>query len=64
MKYLEVILIILLGLSVKAQKIDPEDCYITAFNEISDMLANREPLSIKKSAFLAEWAFYEDYQFK
>lgn len=36
-----------------------EDYYVTAFNKMSDMLAGRDTLSIKKSVYLAEWAYYE-----
>ena len=37
-----------------------EDYYITAFNEMSDMLAGRDSLSIKRAVYFAEWAYYED----
>ncbi|MDE5555789.1 MAG: hypothetical protein K2J10_11500 [Muribaculaceae bacterium] len=30
-----------------------------AFNEMSDMLAGRDSLSIKRAVYLAEWAYYE-----
>ncbi|MDE5568839.1 MAG: hypothetical protein K2J12_10430 [Muribaculaceae bacterium] len=33
--------------------------YVSAFNEMSDMLAGRDTLSIKRAVYLAEWAFYE-----
>lgn len=46
-------------LSVHAQTMEAEDYYVTAFNEMSDMLGGRDTLSIKKSVFLAEWAYYE-----
>jgi hypothetical protein len=36
-----------------------EDYYVSAFNEMSDMLAGRDSLSIKRAVFLAEWAYYE-----
>lgn len=36
-----------------------EDYYVKAFNEMSDMLAGRDTLSIKRAVYLAEWAFYE-----
>lgn len=36
-----------------------EDYYMSAFNEISDMLEGRDPLSIKRAVFLAEWAYLE-----
>ena len=36
-----------------------EDYYITAFNEMSDMLAGRDSLSIKRAVYFAEWAYYE-----
>lgn len=48
-----------LQLSVKAQSMTAEDYYVHAFNEMSDMLAGRDTLSIKRAVYLAEWAFYE-----
>ena len=36
-----------------------EDYYVSAFNEMSDMLAGRRELSIKRAVYLAEWAYYE-----
>lgn len=36
-----------------------EDFYVSAFNEMSAMLANPDSLSIKRAVFLAEWAYYE-----
>lgn len=46
-------------LSVQAQLRVAEDYYVSAFNEMSDMLAGRDSLSIKRAVFLAEWAYYE-----
>lgn len=37
----------------------PEDYYLEAFNEMSDMLAGRDSLCIKRAVYLAEWAYYE-----
>lgn len=48
-----------LQLLVKAQSMTAEDYYVHAFNEMSDMLAGRDTLSIKRAVYLAEWAFYE-----
>lgn len=48
-----------LQLSVKAQSTTAEDYYVSAFNEMWDMLAGRDSLSIKRAVFLAEWAYYE-----
>ena len=48
-----------LQLSVKAHSMTAEAYYVSAFNEISDMLAGRDTLSIKRAVYLAEWAFYE-----
>lgn len=48
-----------LQLSVKAQSMTAEGYYVSAFNEMSDMLAGRDTLSIKRAVFLAEWAYYE-----
>ncbi|MDE6854019.1 MAG: hypothetical protein K2J38_03080 [Muribaculaceae bacterium] len=48
-----------LQLSAEAQSMTAEDYYVSAFNEMSDMLAGRDSLSIKRAVFLAEWAFYE-----
>lgn len=42
-----------------------EDYFVSAFNEMSDMLEGRDSLSIKRAVYLAEWAYYEgnlDYQ--
>ncbi|MBD5163617.1 MAG: hypothetical protein HDT09_02810 [Bacteroidales bacterium] len=50
---------LLIQLSLQAQSKAPEDYYVYAFNEMSDMLAGRDSLSIKRAVFLAEWAFYE-----
>ena len=54
-----IILFSLLQLSAKAQSMMAEDYYISAFNEMSDMLAGKDSLSIKRAVFLAEWAYYE-----
>lgn len=35
-----------------------ENYYVEAFNEMSDMLDGRKPLSIKRAVYLAEWAYY------
>lgn len=48
-----------LQLSVQAQLRIAEDYYVSAFNDMSDMLAGRDSLSIKRAVFLAEWAYYE-----
>lgn len=53
------LLLFSLQLSVKAQSMTAEDYYVSAFNEMSDMLAGRDSLSIKRAVFLAEWAYYE-----
>ena len=49
----------IIQLSIHAQSKTPEDYYVSAFNEMSDMLAERDNLSIKRAVFLAEWAYYE-----
>ena len=49
----------IIQLSVQAQQQIAEDYYVSAFNEMSDMLAGRDSLSIKRAVFLAEWAYYE-----
>lgn len=46
-------------LSIQAQLKTAEDYYVLAFNEMSDMLAGRDSLSIKRAVFLAEWAYFE-----
>lgn len=51
--------ILSLHLSALSQSKLSEDYYVTAFNEISGMLAGRDTLSIKRAVFLAEWAYYE-----
>lgn len=48
-----------LQMSVHAQSMIAEDYYVSAFNEMSDMLAGKDSLSIKRAVYLAEWAFYE-----
>lgn len=48
-----------LQLSVQAQLRIAEEYYVSAFNDMSDMLAGRDSLSIKRAVFLAEWAYYE-----
>ena len=53
------LLLLSIQLSVKAQSMMAEDYYVTAFNEMSDMLYGQNTLSIKRAVFLAEWAFYE-----
>ena len=53
------IFVLLVPLSVFAQSKPAEDYYVSAFNEMSDMLAGRDSLSIKRAVFLAEWAYYE-----
>ena len=50
---------LLIQLSLQAQSRTAEDYYVSAFNEMSDMLAGRDSLSIKRAVFLAEWAYYE-----
>ncbi|MDE6300132.1 MAG: hypothetical protein K2M19_00260 [Muribaculaceae bacterium] len=50
---------LLIQLSLHAQSRTAEDYYVAAFNEMSDMLAGRDSLSIKRAVFLAEWAYYE-----
>ena len=49
----------IIQLSVQAQQQIAEDYYVSAFNEMSDMLAGRDSLSIKRAVFLAEWAYYK-----
>lgn len=53
------ILLFSLQLSVQAHSMIAEDYYVSAFNEMSDMLSGRDSLSIKRAVYLAEWAFYE-----
>lgn len=54
-----IVIFLLVQLSIQAQSKTAEDYYVSAFNEMSDMLAGRDTLSIKRAVFLAEWAFYE-----
>lgn len=64
-KLLSYLLLLMLSLSTQAQSMTAEDFYVSAFNEMSNMLYGIDTLSIKRSAFLAEWAYYEgdlDYQ--
>ena len=60
MKKLVLTLFILVSqLSLGAEEVLSEDYYVTAFNEISDMLYGKDSLSIKRATYLAEWAYYE-----
>lgn len=43
--------------AANAQQMTAEDYYVAAFNEMSDMLAGRDSLSIKRAVYLAEWAY-------
>lgn len=52
-------LFLLIQLSLQAQSKIAEDYYVDAFNEMSNMLARRDSLSIKRAVFLAEWAYYD-----
>lgn len=48
-----------------AQQKKSESRFHSAYNEIVSMLEDRQPLSIKRSVFLAEWAFLDgrlDYE--
>ena len=53
------ILLLISQLSANSQTMIAEDFYVSAFNEMSDMLAGRDSLSIKRAVFMAEWAYYE-----
>lgn len=53
------LIFLLLQLSCIAKTKIAEDYYLIAFNEMSDMLAGRDSLSIKRAVFLAEWAYLE-----
>lgn len=58
-------ILLMFQLSSMAKPMTAEDYYIKAFNEMLDMLAGRDSLSIKKAVYLAEWAYYEgnlDYE--
>ena len=50
---------LIIWLPVEAQSRRPEYYYVSAYNEMSNMLAGRDSLSIKRAVFLAEWAYYE-----
>lgn len=57
--------IVLLFVPVKAQKKDLNPYYDQAFAEISDMLDEERPLSVKRAVFLSEWAYLDgtlDYE--
>ncbi len=58
-KLLLYIILLFFQLHVQAQPQKTEDYYLYAFNEMSEMLAGRDSLSIKRAVFLAEWAYYE-----
>ena len=40
-----------------AQQCDTDSYYTKAYSEITDILEKRNPLSIRRAVFLAEWAF-------
>lgn len=46
------IVFIMQWLSIEAQQMTPENYYVSAFNEISDMLSGRGTLSIKRPFIL------------
>lgn len=48
------LVILMIQFSASAQTMTAEDYYVSAFNEMSDMLAGRDTLSIKRAVFLAE----------
>lgn len=57
--------LILISLSAISQEMRAEDYYVSAFNSMADMLADKDTLSIKRAVFLAEWAYLEgklDYE--
>lgn len=51
-KVLFILISLFIQLSIQAQSRTAEDYYISAFNEMSGMLAGRDSLSIKKLYFL------------
>lgn len=53
------LILLTLPLSTKAQSMMAEDFYVSAFNEMIDMLSGKDSLSIKRATFLAEWAYCE-----
>lgn len=65
-KLLSLIIYSIISLALSdAKSLTPEGYYGFAYNKMSDMLAGRDSLSIKRAVFLAEWAYYEgnlDYQ--
>lgn len=54
-----VILHSLILLTVKAQTVDSYRRYEDAYDEMSNMLDEKTPLSIKRAVFLAEWAYLD-----
>ena len=50
---------------LRAQQVQIKQRFESAYKEIIDMLEGKEPLSIKRSVFLAEWAYLDgnlDYE--
>lgn len=45
--------------TLQAQSMIAEDYYVSAYNQMNDMLSGQDTLSIKRSVYLAEWAYYE-----
>lgn len=51
--------------NIRAQQVQMQQRFESAYKEIVAMLEDKKPLSIKKSVFLAEWAYLDgklDYQ--
>ena len=44
---------------LRAQQIQIEERFESAYKEIVAMLEDKKPLSVKKSVFLAEWAYLD-----
>ena len=59
MRRLIIAFVLLAAVQLQAQSTIAEDYYVSAFNEMSDMLAGRDSISIKRAVYLAEWAYYE-----
>ena len=46
---------------LRAQQVQMQQRFESAYKENVDMLEDKEPLSIKRSVFLAEWAYLDGH---
>lgn len=53
--------IVLFVPDLRAQQVQMQQRFESAYKEIVDMLEDKKPLSIKRSVFLAEWAYLDGH---